>query len=59
MTAIELKAEKRKIAGRKVKALRREGILPGNVYGKKIKSEEVQVNAKEFKKVFEKPEKRG
>ena len=52
MSAIELKAEKRKITGRKVKALRREGVLPANVYGKKIKSEEVQVNAKEFKKVF-------
>lgn len=52
MTALELKADKRKITGRKVKTLRKEGILPANVYGKKIKSEEVQVNAKEFKKVF-------
>lgn len=53
MKAITLTAEKRKVTGRKVKKLRQEGILPGNVYGKKVKSEEVQVNFKEFKKVFE------
>lgn len=50
----ELKAELRKIKGRKIKNLRYEGILPANVSGKKIKSEAVQVNLKEFKKVFEK-----
>jgi len=50
----ELKAELRKIRGRKIKNLRHEGILPANVSGKKIKSEAVQVNLKEFKKVFEK-----
>jgi len=48
-----LKAEARKVAGRKVKNLRKEGILPGNVYGKKIKSESVQVNLKDFSKVYE------
>lgn len=53
MKSIALKAEKRKLAGRKVKSLRKEGILPGNVYGKKVKSEGVQIDAKEFKKVFE------
>ena len=53
MNKIELKANKRKITGRKVNSLRRQGLLPGNIYGKKIKSEEVQVNLKEFKKVFE------
>ncbi len=53
MSTTQLKAEKRKLTGRKVKALRKTGILPANVYGKKIKSEGVQVNAKEFKKVFE------
>lgn len=53
MTTLALKAEKRKLTGRKVKKLRREGVLPGNVYGKKVKSEEVQVDIKEFKKVFD------
>ena len=47
-----LKAEKRTIDGRKVKKLRQEGILPGNVYGKKIKSEAVQVNLKEFSNTY-------
>jgi large subunit ribosomal protein L25 len=47
-----LKAEKRKIEGRKVKNLRKEGILPGNVYGKKIKSQAVQVSLKDFEKIY-------
>lgn len=52
MQKTELKAEKRTLEGRKVKKLRKEGILPANVYGKKIKSESVQVDLKEFEKVF-------
>ncbi len=48
MSKSELKAEERKIEGRKVKKLRQEGILPGNVYGKKIKSQSVQINLKDF-----------
>lgn len=47
-----LKSEVRKIEGRKVKTLRNQGILPGNIYGKKIKSEAVQVNLKDFEKVY-------
>jgi len=47
-----LKAEKRTVEGRKVKKLRKEGILPGNVYGKKIKSQSVQVELKEFEKTY-------
>lgn len=47
-----LKAEKRTIEGRKVKTLRKEGNLPGNIYGKKIKSQSVQVNLKDFEKVY-------
>lgn len=43
-----LKAEDRKISGRKVKTLRSAGILPGNVSGKKIKSKAVQVDLKQF-----------
>lgn len=53
MNKIILKAEKRKITGRKVSTLRKQGILPANVYGKKIKSEGLQVDLKEFKKVYE------
>lgn len=52
MPKTTLKAEKRKTEGRKVKTLRKEGILPGNVYGKKVKSLSVQVNLKEFEKMY-------
>jgi large subunit ribosomal protein L25 len=48
----KLTLEKRKITGRKVKVLRREGILPANIYGKDIKSLAVQLNLKSFLPVF-------
>jgi large subunit ribosomal protein L25 len=47
-----LKAEERKLSGRKVKTLRTKGLLPGNVYGKKIKSQAVQVDKKEFEILY-------
>ena len=49
-----LKAETRKLVGRKVKNLRSEGLLPANVFGKKTKSASVQVNTKEFEEVYKK-----
>ena len=52
MNKLTLKAEVRKISGRKVKNLRKDGILPGNISGKKIKSEAVQVVFKDFDKVY-------
>ncbi len=48
----KLTVEKRKVTGKKVKKLRREGILPANIYGKDIKSVAVQLPQKEFEKVF-------
>jgi large subunit ribosomal protein L25 len=51
---LKLKAEKRKVAGRKVKRLRREGILPANIYGKKVKSCAVQLDLKTFLPVYQK-----
>ena len=48
----KLTAQKRELTGHKVKKLRREGILPANLFGKKIKSQSLQVNFKEFLKVF-------
>lgn len=48
----KLAVEKRKILGKKVKKLRREGILPANIYGKDIKSLAVALPQKEFEKVF-------
>jgi len=52
MATKTLKAQARKIAGRKVKNLRKTGILPGNVYGKKVKSVSVQVGLKDFENVY-------
>ena len=49
---IKLTVEKRKVTGRKVKALRQQGILPANIYGKKEKSLAVQLEAKSFLPVF-------
>ena len=48
MEKVTLKAQIRKDIGRKVKLLRKEGVLPANIYGKKIKSESVQVDLKDF-----------
>jgi large subunit ribosomal protein L25 len=48
----KLTVEERKILGKKIKALRREGILPGNVYGKDIKSTAVQVAENDFHKIY-------
>jgi large subunit ribosomal protein L25 len=53
MKRYKLTAEPRKITGKKVKKLRRDGILPANVYGKGIKSQSLQLPLKDFLKVFE------
>jgi large subunit ribosomal protein L25 len=47
-----LKAEVRKIEGRKVKTLRSEGVVPANIFGKKVKSQSVQVSLKEFEAIY-------
>lgn len=52
MKRFSLTAEKRKITGKQVKKLRREGILPANVYGKDIKSQSLQLPFSDFQKVF-------
>lgn len=43
-----LKAQERTILGKKVKKLRRDGIIPGHVYGNQLKSEHVAVALKDF-----------
>lgn len=53
MEQTPLAAEKRTLLGRKVKSLRREGIVPAHIFGHKVKTEHVQVKSSEFKKVFE------
>ena len=54
MEKLNLRVEKRTLYGRKVKKLRQQGILPANLYGKKIKSQALQVNMKDFLTVFKK-----
>lgn len=47
-----LVAQERIILGKKVKKLRREGLLPANVYGKALNSQAVQVKLSDFTAVF-------
>lgn len=49
---LSLIVEKRKILGRKVKSLRKNGILPAVLYGPKIAPLPVQIDLKEFEKVY-------
>jgi len=50
---LSLTAKIRKTTGKKTETLRKEGILPAVLYGPKIKSQPVEVDAKEFEKVFQ------
>lgn len=59
MQEIKLKAAKREIVGRKVKKLRKEGIIPANVYGKKVKSISVSLEKDEFEKVHKQARETG
>lgn len=52
MTRQKLNADKREVLGRKVKTLRRQGLVPANVFGHKVTSFPVQVDAKAFRAVF-------
>jgi len=52
MKSYKLVVEKRKILGKKVYKLRKEGFLPANIYGKGVKSLSVQVPYKDFEKVY-------
>lgn len=47
-----LSVEKRTVFGKKLKALRRKGVLPGNIYGKGIESTAVQLPMKEFEAMY-------
>src|SRR3990167_11527414 len=52
MEKIKINVEPRKIIGKKVKSLRKEGLLPANIFGKGLKSKAIQVQEKEFYKTF-------
>lgn len=49
-----LTAQPRSVLGRKVKTLRKQDLLPANIFGKKIKSQTLSVNYSEFNKLFRK-----
>ena len=49
-----LTAQKREVVGRKVKTLRAQGLLPANIYGKKVKSQSISVGLKDFEDIFKK-----
>lgn len=52
MKRISLNAEKRIILGKQVSKLRKNGIIPGHVFGKKIETEHVSVKESDFIKVL-------
>lgn len=52
MDRLSLVAEERKVLGKKVKNLRKDGILPAHVFGKGVEGEVVSVKASDFLKVF-------
>lgn len=52
--SLKLELEPRSAQKKKVRALRREGIIPGVVYGKGFETMPVQVNAKQFESVYRK-----
>lgn len=53
MDRIALKAQQRDILGKKVKKLRRDGFIPAHVFGNKVETEHVTVNAHDFAKVYD------
>src|SRR5262245_44884588 len=52
MEALELKADAREKNGQSAKELRRQGLVPGVVYGKGIETEQVQIDAKTLQRVL-------
>ena len=49
---IVLDVQKREINGKKVKQLRKEGILPANIYGKDFVSQAISLNTHDFLKTY-------
>ncbi|MBI4991759.1 MAG: 50S ribosomal protein L25 [Candidatus Harrisonbacteria bacterium] len=49
---MELQVQKREILGRGVKALRREGLIPAELYGRGLENLHLSVPKREFKKVY-------
>lgn len=54
-----LTAKKRTVTGKKVKQLRKQGIIPANVFGRDFKSMTISVVSKEFIPIFKKVKETG
>src|SRR4030042_422047 len=52
MEKIKITVEPRTILGKKIKKLRKVGILPANLFGKDIKSKSIQLSSKDFKRSY-------
>lgn len=53
MDRLSLKAQERTVLGKKVKALRRAGLVPAHVFGNKVETEHVSVKAADFSKAYQ------
>jgi len=53
MDLVEIKADVREVTGKKVKALRREGILPAVIYGQGMEPLPLSLDAREASKILE------
>jgi large subunit ribosomal protein L25 len=52
MEAIELQASPRTVLGKKVRHLRRQGMLPANLFGHNVASQALQVEERAFQRAF-------
>jgi len=52
MTKFTLQAQKRDLFGKKLNKIRKQGILPANLFGKQVDSTSIQFNLKDFDRVY-------
>ncbi|TSC91717.1 MAG: large subunit ribosomal protein L25 [Parcubacteria group bacterium Licking1014_17] len=52
MQKLELQVQPRTVTGRKVKTLRKEHLLPGVIYGLNSEPKNIQIQMKDFKKIY-------
>lgn len=55
----KLSAQKRTVTGKQVRKLRKEGVLPANIYGKSFDSTHIQMPLKDFIEVYKKAHETG
>ncbi len=56
---LQLDAQERKVFGKKLKKLRREGQVPGNIYGPDFKSQAVTLALKDFRRIYKTAQETG